>query len=126
MVAEIFKEAFLIERYESGIKRAVKELTDYQLPVPKISETAGGIEVEIFGTPQKTPQKISEKPDNKYSLSERILNILVEDSSLSQQEIAEKLGISFNTVKEYLNKLKKEGRIQRVGSRRNGHWKVKP
>jgi len=51
-VAEIFKEAFLIERYGSGIKRAVKELTDYKLPVPKIIESVGGIEIVIYGTPQ--------------------------------------------------------------------------
>jgi predicted HTH transcriptional regulator len=52
-VAEIFKEAFLIERYGSGIKRAVKELTDYKLPLPKIFETVGGIEIVIYGTPQE-------------------------------------------------------------------------
>lgn len=111
----------------------VKELTDYKLPVPKIVETAGGIGIEIFGTPQKTThkttqkttQKIAETFDNKISLSEKILKILIDDSSLSQKEIAKKLGISFNTIKEYLNKLKKEGKIQRIGSRRNGIWKVK-
>jgi hypothetical protein len=35
------------------IKRAVEEWTDYKLPVPKIIETVGGIEIVIYGTPQE-------------------------------------------------------------------------
>ena len=43
---------------------------------------------------------------------------------LSQQEIANKLGISFYTVKEYITKLKKRGIIERVGADRGGYWRI--
>jgi len=55
-IADIFKEAFLIEKYGSGIKRAVKEITDYHLPIPTISEIAGGINVIIHANQDTIPR----------------------------------------------------------------------
>jgi ATP-dependent DNA helicase RecG len=39
-------------------------------------------------------------------------------------EIAEKLNISRDTVKEYINKLKKKEIIRRVGTTKSGHWEI--
>ena len=78
-------------------------------------------------TPQKTeditPQKIEDTPQK--TLSDRILEVLVVDPKMSQKQISKKLGISFYTVKEYINKLKSEGLIERVGSAKGGYWKLR-
>jgi len=54
-IAEIFKEAYLIEKYGGGIKRATEEMGMYSLPAPWISETAGGLNVVLFGEEEPLP-----------------------------------------------------------------------
>src|SRR3989339_276097 len=44
-IAEIFKEVGLIEKYGSGVKRAIDEIVSYALPKPEIKEISGGINV---------------------------------------------------------------------------------
>ena len=49
---------------------------------------------------------------------------LIEDTSITQKELAAKLGWKVDRVKYYLNKLKKKGIIKRVGTSQKGHWEV--
>jgi predicted HTH transcriptional regulator len=49
---------------------------------------------------------------------------LKENPSLSQREVAGKLGIASDTAKEYFNKLKKAGKLKRMGGRKEGVWVV--
>jgi ATP-dependent DNA helicase RecG len=58
------------------------------------------------------------------TLSDQIVELLLDNNKLSQQEIANKLGISFYTVKEYITKLKKGGILERVGADRGGYWRM--
>ena len=48
LIAEIFRDCGLIERYGSGISRALKEFREYGLIEPQISEKSGGFEVIVF------------------------------------------------------------------------------
>ena len=44
---------------------------------------------------------------------------------MSRNEIAKALGdITENGVKDQLNNLKKQGKIERIGSDKGGYWKV--
>ena len=115
-IAVIFKEAGLIEKYGSGIRRVMKAFEEYQLESPIFEEFQHGFRVTIFKTPQKTPQI---KP-----VRLKIIDLLLEEPGMSQRAVSEKLGISFDTAKEHFTKLKKENRIKRIGSKRNGFWKV--
>ena len=53
-----------------------------------------------------------------------ILNIIQNDSSVTQKNIGKKLGISIATVKRIMRSLQKSGKIQREGSSRNGSWVI--
>lgn len=44
---------------------------------------------------------------------------------LSQKQIAERLMMNINTVKYYIRKMQKQGKIEHVGSTRKGKWVVK-
>jgi len=57
-------------------------------------------------------------------LEQNIFDIIKENSKISMTEIAEKLNISRDTVKEYINKLKKKEIIRRVGTTKAGHWEI--
>jgi ATP-dependent DNA helicase RecG len=129
-VAEIFKEAFLIERYGSGIKRAVEELTDYKLPAPKIVETAGGIEIVIYGTPQekKEHQKNGGINGGINGGLNGGLNILCEyiknNPGKRINEISSILQIPESTLEKQAKKLKDLGKITYKGSKKKGGYYV--
>ncbi len=53
-----------------------------------------------------------------------VLESLVEDSNITQKEIAAKLGWKIDRVKYYINKMKRKGIIKRVGTSQNGYWEV--
>lgn len=76
------------------------------------------ISTEKIATTQKTTQKTE-------STTQRILAVLIQTPEASRRQIAESLGdITADGVKYHLEKLKKEGQIQRSGPDIGGHWKV--
>ncbi len=54
----------------------------------------------------------------------KILVLIKNNSQITRDELANKLDISINTVKEYIQRLKKDGVLRRVGDNRNGYWKI--
>ena len=75
---------------------------------------------EVSGKPSgETTQETTQKTTQK------ILSILKENPSASRKEIAVILGdITEDGVKYQLNKMKKEGIIQRIGPAKGGYWKI--
>lgn len=63
--------------------------------------------------------------ENKNSTQESIIQALKENPKANRKELAEIIGLSEDGIKKQLAKLKKEGRIERIGSTKAGHWKVK-
>ena len=121
-IVMMFKEAGIIEKYGSGIKRIRVAMEQGGCPEPKFEEIGDGFRVTLHAvTPQITPQITPQK----WSLSERILDAVVEDPTITRAGIAQRLGVSAETVKEYLEKLKKQGVLKRVGPDRGGVWRVK-
>lgn len=116
-IASIFKEAGIIEKYGSGIKRIMAAFRLYNMPEPMFEEIQNGFRVTIFKTTQKTTQKISTR--------ERIYEELKLNPKITREELADKLGKSVNTIKEHLSGLKSKDRVERIGSDRDGYWQVK-
>jgi len=115
-LATLFKEAGIIEKYGSGIKRILEATRAYGLTEPKIEEIQNGFRVTLFKTTQKTTQKILPR--------EQILEALRTNPKMTREELAYMLGKSPNTIKEHLARLKDEGRLKRIGSDRDGYWEV--
>ena len=66
------------------------------------------------------------KPPNHLSpLEKKVLCIISQDNKINKKEIAAILGIGFYTVKEYIQKLRKKGRLDWEGLSRDGHWVLK-
>lgn len=55
---------------------------------------------------------------------EKLLNILAAEPNIKAKDLCGRLGISIDGVRYHLNKLKKEGKIERVGSNKSGYWKI--
>lgn len=54
----------------------------------------------------------------------RILEALQKNPSLSQAELAKKLRVSTSTIARHTKKLQQQGKLKRIGNRRNGSWLV--
>jgi ATP-dependent DNA helicase RecG len=52
------------------------------------------------------------------------LQEIKENPSITSEELANILNINLRNTKKYLAKLKEQGKIKRVGSRKNGIWEV--
>ena len=115
-IATLFKEAGIIEKYGSGIKRILESVRSYGLHDPLFEEIQKGFRVMVFKTTQKTTQKTSTK--------NKILEALRKNPKLTRDELALLLVKSQNTIKEHLIRLKAEGRLERIGSDRDGYWKT--
>jgi ATP-dependent DNA helicase RecG len=95
----------------------LESIRSYGLKDPSFEEIQDGFRVTFFKTTQKTTQKTSTK--------DQILDILRENQNLTRSEMAQLLGKSQNTIKDHLAALKSENRVERIGSDRDGYWRVK-
>ncbi len=115
-IATLFKEAGLIERYGSGIKRILESFAKYDLDLPLFEELQKGFRVIVSKTTQKTTRKIPTR--------EQVLELLRSHPDMTRADLAIQLSKSENTIKGHLATLKGEGKLKRVGSARSGYWEV--
>ena len=142
-IAEIFKEANIIEKYGSGIKRIQEGCSAHGLPAPKFEEIGSGFRVTVFnnttgkdrlkdrikdrlndrikGEKPKYPSEAPGKPEEKENI---LLQKIKENPLVTAEELSVFLKINVRNTRKYLAKLKEEGKIKRVGSRKNGNWEV--
>jgi ATP-dependent DNA helicase RecG len=121
LIFGLFARMHLVEQVGSGIGRIRTLMQEAGLPEP-IFQKEGMFTVILYRpaylsgqTTQKTTQKTVD----------RIIEILTLDPYASRSKITEILsGISEDGVKYQLNKLKRQGKIQRIGPDKGGYWKV--
>lgn len=132
LIVDLFLRIGLGEKIGSGIARMQKICKKENAPEPEIKALERYfyitfrpsyaymkfVEASPLKTPQKTPQKIL------TGLESRILNEIIGNPRISGREIAENLGIGLDTVKEYLERLKKKNLIRRIGPKKGGYWEV--
>ena len=134
-IANAFFKAGFIESWGRGYEKIREGFEKAGLPMPKIEDVEGGVRVTFkrnnvsnsgkIGLSEKLPDGLSEKLSNRLSnTTTSICMFIVSDKNISRKELAEKTGISTTAVQKHLNKLKSLGIIKRVGSAKNGHWKV--
>lgn len=57
--------------------------------------------------------------------SVKILSYISEKPEITIPELSEKIGITERSIERNIQKLQKENKLQRIGSNKNGIWKVK-
>jgi ATP-dependent DNA helicase RecG len=125
-ITRIFKEANEIEQYGSGIKRIINSCLAYNLPHPKFEEIAVGVMVTVFKSTQKTGVETEVKTNvkTKVKTSEAILTLIRENHSITRKELADYLNLTMTGIDWNLSKLKREGRLKRIGPDKGGYWEV--
>ncbi len=69
-------------------------------------------------------REVKEKTEETANREDLIIEILREKPNITLQELADKIGKSLRTVKTSIKSLQENGKIERVGGKKDGSWKV--
>lgn len=53
-----------------------------------------------------------------------LLKLIAQNPSITQVQLAEKMGVTDRTIKRKMKLLQEKGFIQRANGKRNGHWEI--
>lgn len=123
-IATTFFRAGLIEAWGRGTIKIIEECKAVGLPTPVFTNEFSGLQITFRG--RKTSEKMSEKMSGKTSekTSEKILLFVSEKKDVTIAELSEKIGVTERTIERNIQKLKKEGKLKRVGGAKGGEWKI--
>ena len=134
IVVEIFAYMKIIEKWGTGIPRILRECKEYGLKKPELIDFDGDFRVNMYRREEKskttqtttqTTTQITTQTTIKLTKNDHeILQVIQNNLALSQKEIAMELGWTVDRVKYYLNKMKKQEAIRRIGSSHKGYWKL--
>lgn len=116
LIAATFKKLGIIEQWGNGLKIISDELKKY--PEIELNWSEPGIAFRVTFSKKRYTPEMSEKT------REKILSNLNETPDITINELAEIVGISKKGVEWQMAKLKKEGRIKRIGLDKGGYWEV--
>lgn len=135
LISRVLTEMELVRELNEGVPRIFEEMKAAGLPEPKIVETTANVTVVLYNgktaanndqttenTTQKTTQKTTENATEKTT--EKIIRILKERPYATAGQLAEELGLTIDGVDYNIRKLKKQGRIVRIGGDKGGHWEI--
>jgi len=63
-------------------------------------------------------------PKSSVKTEDCILDLIRQDDAVTTERMGELLGISKRAVLKQIDKLKKQGRLRRVGAAKGGYWEV--
>ena len=128
MVRAFFSSGY-IEAWGRGIEKIKDECKFEKAPEPIIGYDFGGVMITFTNQiPDfaKDKEKVEESsPKTREKTREKIIRIISENPSITTDILAKELGITQKGIEWQITKLKKDGFIERVGSAKGGHWKVK-
>lgn len=65
-----------------------------------------------------------EKSIGLNKTEKEVLGLLIENSNRTTDEISTIVGVTKRTIERTLVNLQKKGKIERIGSKKNGNWMV--
>jgi ATP-dependent DNA helicase RecG len=109
----------------SGIKRALEEwpqieFTDdregclFTVTVRRSSEKSS----------EKTKSSLKSSPKSSLKTEDKIVERIRQDIFITTEKLGKNLGISKRAILKQIEKLKKQGRLRRIGPARGGHWEI--
>lgn len=131
VISNLLLKSGYVEQWGSGIPRMIEMCKEVGLNVPEIEEKGLFIVLRIFrknkmynNRPSNT-LKTKSKSDLIADNLNQIYELLVEDNQLTVKEIADSVYLAEASTQRRLKTLQDQGLIERVGSKKTGHWVVK-
>lgn len=142
-IAAAFKYVGLIGEWPSGLPRARRLMAIWGLPDPEAEDLGAAIVIRLRRPDDAWPNPVTQKaildfqrhgtealpqaplrPMKTQSLDALVLQHLREDPTLSINALADTLHTSAGTIRGVMTKLKREGKLVRIGQRQTGLWQV--
>lgn len=127
----------IIENRHTGIATMRDEMKKIGLPEPEFQSLRGDFKVifrkawteEKQHNKTESGQKWTEVDRNEQinkfdTIEEKILFLLKHDHHITQSQMSSIIGIGRTSITNNIKKLKDKNIIERVGSDRNGYWKI--
>ena len=121
----------IIESWGTGIKRMFSSCKEYGIREPELLEIGDSIRVNLYrhsyenkvhqSSPKSSPKSLVK---NINVTQQTILEMIKNNPKVTQIGMSEKLGITPRAVKKNMKELVQEGVLSRVGSSRDGYWKI--
>ena len=114
----INEEFAFIRDHEDGatIKSSEKTLSDAQ-------ETTVNAQ-EIPRDAQETPNNAQEIPLDAQKVDTRILRAISENPTIGARQLSDSLGVSYDTIRYWLRKMRGERLIHHEGPTKSGYWVI--
>ena len=109
----------LVEKVGSGILRINSAMNKYGIKEPRFEIDDNWFTIILDRKRIETLGRGSEKS------SEKIIDMMIENQSVSAKEMANIIGISPRAVEKHISNLKNKGIVKRIGSSKKGYWEVK-
>ena len=116
---------------DKGAPRILHECSEYGLPEPDFIDLDGDFRVNMyrqkegmFGSDGVAAQTTQTDGLCFTHGDKAILALVYNQPEMTQKELALEWEWTIDRVEYYLNKMKKQQIIRRVGSSRNGHWEL--
>ena len=129
-IAEVFSRMKIIESWGTGIKRMFSSCKEYGIREPELLEIGDSFRVNLYRPSYNEVHQSSLKSSPKSSpkdisaTQQKILDMIIENPKVTQTVMAEKINISSRTIKKNIKELSEQKILERVGSARNGYWKI--
>lgn len=125
-IAEIFSRMRIVEGWGTGIQRMLDGCEEYNIQPPRFTEIGDSFRVEFFRNRTNVQENVHVNVQEKTIMSKKklIFDLIAENPEISNREISEILDCSSKTVYRYIRELKSEGTIERIGSDKQGYWKI--
>ena len=125
LVASAFFRAGYIEAWGRGIEKINNECKMAGVPAPEINSEFAGLMITFQA---RIVEKVGEtgkiSPETREKTREKILKLILEDTSISIKEMSNRIGITQKGIEWQIMRLKKDGILKRIGPARGGYWKA--
>ena len=130
-IQKLFRMIGYGDNIGSGFQKILSAWRKLGYPQPELKELHDVKEVwltlsltsaENSGENGNVAQNVAQKKRAK-KLTE-VLALISTDASISQGEIAKRLGVNRRTINRYLDILRQTHKIEWIGSAKNGFWKI--
>jgi ATP-dependent DNA helicase RecG len=128
-VANAFFRAGMIEAWGRGIERILQACRAAGTPAPVFRSEQSGLWAEFAFNQAATGQtpvetRVETRVETPGKTPELILEILGVTPRMSLPEVAARIGRSSSAVERAVAKLRRDGRLTRVGPDKGGHWEI--
>lgn len=130
VLIRIFKEAGFIEQWGMGIQKIMNLCEKKGLKRPEIIETGMFVKVILYREVANNKNRTINSNNKNRTINsnnkviDEIIKILEENPEITRRELSPKLDLSEASLQRILSKLKKMGKIKRIGSKKGGYWQV--